>query len=990
MFNELTTVENFVRDLLAGPQSTSGQIRELPTAYSLANVALSATGLGWEYIPATTLPRSETDVLVERHLREALIRLNPEIAAQHDRADEVIYHLRAILLGVHADGLVKANEQFSEWLRGEKSMPFGPNHSHVPVRLIDFDNLANNRYVVTQQLTYRAPEKRFDIVLFVNGIPLVVGEAKTPVRPAVSWVDGAIDIHDDYELSIPAFFVPNVFSFSTEGKTYRYGSIRMPLDIWSPWIAPDNDGTLSGLEEVESSVRAMLRPDVVLDILQNFTVFATDKRHRKIKIICRYQQYYTANQIVERVVDGLIKKGLIWHFQGSGKSLLMVFAAQKLRLHPGMRNPTILVVVDRIDLDTQITATFNAADVPNTVSTESSDELRRLLAQDARKIIITTIYKFREITGVLNSRSNIILMADEAHRTQEGDLGHKMRRALPNAFLFGLTGTPINKRDHNTFYAFGAEEDTQGYMSRYSFEESIRDGATLPLHFEPRLVELHLDRAAIDAAFDQATEEFSEVDRAVISQRGARVGVLIKAPERVRAIALDIVRHYQEKVEPSGLKAMIVAYDRESCVLFKRALDEIIAPEKSEVVMTVAPSEREWRKYDRSKDDEEKLLDRFRDPADPLQFLIVTAKLLAGFDAPILQSIYLDKPIKEHNLLQAICRANRPFKDKSHGLIIDYVGIFDDVALALSFDEKSVQRVVTNIEELKLQLPFFMDKCLSYFIGVDRSIPGYEGLLAAQQSLPNNDVRDAFAADYSALSRLWETLSPSDALTPYTEDYRWLSQVYESVKPPSGHGKLLWHVLGPKTIELIHENVHVSAVRDDLETLVMDADLLSNALSEDESGKRAKEVEIKIIARLRRHANDPKFIELGRRLEELKDRLERGLLTSVSFLKSLLEIAREVVQAEKQVDPVEEQDRGVTALTDLFTEVRTENTPIIVERIVADIDNIVKIVRFPGWQQTIAGEREVKQALRKTLLKYKLAHEQDLFDRAYAYIEQYY
>ena len=778
MFKELD-VEEFVRDLLAGQQASSGQIRELPTPYSPANVALSATGLGWEYVPATSLPRNETDVLVERHLREALIRLNPEIAAQHDRADEVIYHLRAILLGVHADGLVKANEQFSEWLRGEKSMPFGPNHSHVPVRLIDFDNLTNNRYVVTTQLTYRAPEKRFDIVLFVNGIPLVVGEAKTPVRPAVSWVDGAIDIHDDYELSIPAFFVPNVFSFSTEGKTFRYGSIRMPLDIWSPWVAPDNDGTLTNLEEVESSVRAMLRPDVVLDILQNFTVFATDKRHRKIKIICRYQQYYTANQIVERVVTGLIKKGLIWHFQGSGKSLLMVFAAQKLRLHPALRNPTILVVVDRIDLDTQITATFNAADVPNTVTASTREELQRLLAQDARKIIITTIYKFAEFPGVLNNRSNIILMADEAHRTQEGDLGHKMRQALPNAFLFGLTGTPINKRDRNTFYAFGAEEDTQGYMSRYSFEELIRDGATLPLHFEPRLVELHLDRAAIDAAFDQATEDFSEADRAVLSQRGARVGVLIKAPERIRAIANDIVKHYEEKLEPAGFKAMIVAYDRPSCVLFKQALDQIIAPERSEIVMTVEPSERDWRKYDRSKDEEEKLLDRFRDPADPLQFLIVTAKLLAGFDAPILQAIYLDKPIKEHNLLQAICRANRPFKDKSHGLIIDYVGIFDDVALALSFDEKSIQRVVTNIEELKLQLPVFMDKCLSYFIGVDRSIPGYEGLLAAQQSLPNNEVRDAFAADYSALSRLWETLSPSDALTPYIEDYRWLSQVYE-------------------------------------------------------------------------------------------------------------------------------------------------------------------------------------------------------------------
>jgi type I restriction enzyme R subunit len=988
MFNELTTVENYIRDLLSGRQS-SGQIRELPTAYSAANTAFTAAGLGWEYIPSGSLPRAETDVLVEKHLRDALIRLNPEIAAQPSRADEVIYHLRAILLGVHSDGLVKANEQFTAWLRGEKTMPFGPSHQHVPVRMIDYDTLPNNRYVVSTQVTYRAPEKRFDLVLFVNGIPLIVGEAKTPVRASVSWVDGAHDIHHDYELSVPAFFVPNVFSFATEGKTYRFGSIGMSLDLWAPWIAPDNDGTLSGLQEVESSVRAMLKPDVLLDILQNFSVFATDKRHRKIKIICRYQQYYTANQIVARVIDGLIKKGLIWHFQGSGKSLLMVFAAQKLRLHPALKNPTILIVVDRLDLDTQITATFNATDVPNTVAAETREELQRLLAQDARKVIITTIHKFAEAPGVLNTRSNIILMADEAHRTQEGDLGHKMRQALPNAFLFGLTGTPINKRDRNTFYAFGAEEDEHGYMSRYSFEESIRDGATLPLHFEARLVEMHIDRQAIDEAFANLTESLTETDQAVLSGRAARIAVLLKSPERISAIAADIARHYREKVEPSGLKTMIVAFDRESCVLYKNALDAILPPEKSAVVMTVSPSERDWRKYDRSKDEEEKLLDRFRDPADPLQFLIVTSKLLAGFDAPILQAIYLDKLIKEHNLLQAICRANRPYKDKTHGLIVDYLGIFDDVALALSFDDKSVQRVVSNIEELKSQVHGAVRKCLSYFIGVDRSIPGYEGLLAAQECLPDNETRDAFASDYSVLSRLWETLSPSDVLTPYTDDYRWLSQVYESVKPPSGHGKLLWHVLGAKTIELIHENVHVNTIHDDLETLVMDADVLSNLLDGKDPSK-AKEVEIKIIARLSRHRDDPKFIALGLRLEDLKDRLEQGLLTNINFLKSLLELARDVVQAEKQVDPVVEQDKGVAALTELFTEVRTQDVPIIVERIVADIDNIVKIVRFPGWQQTVAGEREVKQALRKTLLKYKLAHEQDLFDRAYAYIEQYY
>ncbi len=285
----------------------------------------------------------------------------------------------------------------------------------------------------------------------------------------------------------------------------------------------------------------MLTPEVILDILCYFAVFATDKKHRRIKIICRYQQYQAANKIVARVLAGYPRKGLIWHFQGSGKSLLMVFAAQKLRLHPALRNPTVLIVVDRVDLDTQITGTFNATDVPNTVATDNRAELQRMLAQDVRKVIITTIHKFAEADGVLNERGNIIVMVDEAHRTQEGNLGRQMREALPNAFFFGMTGTPINKRDRNTFWAFGADEDEQGYLSRYSFEDSIRDKATLPLHFEARLVELRVDKDAIDEAYARMTGHLSEEDQSNLAQMAGRIAVLIKSPERIQAIVADIV-----------------------------------------------------------------------------------------------------------------------------------------------------------------------------------------------------------------------------------------------------------------------------------------------------------------------------------------------------------------------------------------------------------------------------------------------------------------
>ena len=735
----------------------------------------------------------------------------------------------------------------------------------------------------------------------------------------------------------------------------------------------------------------MLRPYIVLDILQNFTLFATDKKHRLIKIISRYQQYEGANLIVARVVKGSPKKGLIWHFQGSGKSLLMVFAAQKLRMHRKLGNPTVMIVVDRIDLDTQITATFNAADIPNMIGASTRQELQTLLAADTRKIIITTIHKFGEADGRLNERSNIIVMVDEAHRTKEGDLGRKMRGALPNAFLFGLTGTPINKRDHNTFWAFGADEDEQGYMSRYSFQDSIRDKATLPLHFEAVDVKLHINKEAIDEAYAQMTDELSELDRDDLAKRAAKMAVLIKAPARVNAICQHIVKHFQEKVEPNGFKAQVVTFDRECCVLYKKAMDDLVGPEASAIVMhTQGGKSDQHAEWKLAKDEEEKLLDRFRDPIDPLKFLIVTSKLLTGFDAPILQVMYLDKPMKDHNLLQAICRTNRLYPNKTHGLIVDYLGIFDDVATALDFDEKAVQKVITNLDELKKELPGVVAKSLSFFPGVDRTVGGYEGLIAAQDCLPDNETRDKFAAEYTVLTHLWEALSPDPCLGPYEKDYKWLTQVYESVKPPSGNGKLLWHALGAKTIELVHENVHLETVRDDLDTLVMDAEVLEGLLDAKDPDKKSKEIEIKLIARLRRHKNNPKFVALGERLERLKERHEQGLLHSLDFLKELLTLAKEVVQAEKQVDPVDEQAKAKAALTELFAEVKTGKTPMVVERIVTDIDEIVRLVRFPGWQSTKAGEREVQKALRKVIyVKYQVK-DQDLFDKAFGYIRQYY
>ena len=955
---------------------------------------------GWKYISADDLPRQHSDVLVESMVKNALIRLNPCIAEDPSRADEVIYKLRTLILSVQPNNLVAQNEEFKKLVFENNSFPFGKDGRMVPITFFGSlypEEITKNEYVVTNQWVYPKAEagKRLDIVLLINGFPIAIGELKTPVREAISWMDGAADILA-YEKSIPQMFVTNVFNFASEGKCYRYSSVNAPLTAWGPWHTNGHkdEGTLAS---VQTALMDMIQPNIIMDIFRFFTVFATDKKYRKYKVICRYQQYEGANAIVNRVLAGKPKKGLIWHFQGSGKSLLMVFAAQKLRMMPELGSPTVAIVLDRIDLDTQITATFNAADVPNLVKAQDKQDLINFFKQDQRKILITTIFKFGEVDGCLNDRDNIILMVDEAHRTQEGNLGEKMRTALPNAFFFGLTGTPINKLDKNTFRTFGAAEDKSGYMSRYSFADSIRDGATLPLNFEPVPVELHVNQDVIDEEFDRIAEEagLTSEEKSDVAKR-VRMEAIMKSPDRIQKVCEHIVNHFNTKVDPNGFKGQVVCYDRECCVLYKEAIDKIFGTELYTTIVMDTNNDKEdrYKKWRRDRDEEAKLLDRFRDANDPLKLVIVTSKLLTGFDAPILQAMYLDKPMKDHTLLQAICRVNRVYgQEKTNGLIVDYIGIFDDVAKALHFDEKSIQTVITNIEKVKESFPALMEKCLAYFPGVDRSDDGWESLMAAQQCIPDNDSKDAFGGDYRVVNRVYSALSPDPFLNPFIPDYRWLTKVYESVKPVDNRGRLIWASIGAKTLELVHENIDVVGVgdADPDDILELDAKLIDDFIEgKQDAIKKIKKVEIDLIARIRAHDKDDRFIKLGERLEELREKHEQGLITSIEFLKHLLEMAKQAAQAEKEVVPEEEVDRGKAALTELFNGVRNTNTPVIVERIVKDIDDIVRIIRFDGWQDTTAGRRTVKKEVRNVISVRYGIKDREVFNKAYSYIEQYY
>ena len=760
---------------------------------------------GWIYVEPQFVPRLPDEVLVVQWLMEALLALNPITPEQ---AEQVIYKLRAcITSGGSSDELITANDKFRKLLFEENSYPFGEKGDNINIRFFaKADDAYKNRCIVSNQWEYprksKEGGKRLDLVYVINGIPMVVGEAKTPVKASVTWADGAADIMH-YQKSIPEMFVPNILTFASEGRELQYASIGCPVDKWGPWFA-DEERKHGTLEDAEHNYVSLMTPERLLDIYRFYSVFTGTSQGRKIKIVCRYQQYLGGEAIVQRVLSTYTngsgpRKGLIWHFQGSGKSWLMVFAAQKLRRQEVLKAPTVVIVDDRIDLEDQITGDFTRAEIPNIDSISSKQELEEKIHQ--RKILITTIFKFGDLSDgeVIDDRDNIILLMDEAHRTQEGDLGKKMRTALPNAFFFGLTGTPINRNDHNTFACFGAEEDKYGYISKYTFQNSVEDRATLELNFKTVPVEMHLDNANLQKEFDELTDQISEEDKNELVRRTS-VEAFFTAEKRINDVCKYIVTHFREYVEPTGMKAQVVVYNRECCVKYKKALDALLGTDDQTTIVMHTSGDKadDYKAYKRSRDEEKKLLDQFRDPLSPLKFVIVTSKLLTGFDAPILQCMYLDKPMKNHTLLQAICRTNRTYNEnKKCGLIVDFVGVFEDVAKSLAFDEETVKTIVKNIDEIKGLIPTFMQQCIEFFPGVDRTIGGWEGLTAAQQCLKDDQVKTSFGRHFARLNKAWEIVSPDSYLTVFQNDYTWLAQVYQSVRPVSG-GNLIWTLLGAK------------------------------------------------------------------------------------------------------------------------------------------------------------------------------------------------
>ncbi|MFI0791604.1 type I restriction endonuclease subunit R [Micromonospora rubida] len=988
---------------------------------------------GWTYVPGDQLDRSEEQPLIELDVLAALVRLNPVVAEDRSRADEVLARLRMLTLTAGEDGLVPANRTFLEWLKGRQSHQFTGTAHDVPIQLIDFSTPKNNNLVVSDEVTFGAPgnRARFDIVLWVNGFPLVVGEVKTAVDQRVSWVKGAKEISEVYEIRQPQIFVPNVLSFASEGREFFYGPVGAAVSDWEAWGSTSDPRSLTGWKRVQRCVETLLTPRTVLDMLHDFTVYETAidpvGNPQLVKIIARYPQYEAVHLIAERARDGVRRRGLVHHTQGSGKTLAMVFAAAKMLTDPKLTNPTIIMIADRLQLVRQTYDQFRTTSMPRLESPATAAGLRSLLGRrDKRGLIFTTVHKFAG-AGVLNGRDNIIVLIDEAHRSQEKQLGGQMRQALPNARFFGFTGTPIADLDRNTFALYGDPDDPGQVLHRYDSDRSITDGMTVPIHVNPRLVEFQLDKQRLDEAFTElaATEGLAEDEAEFLAKKVSRTSTFFANPERIEKVCADIVEHFYATINPLGMKAQIVVVDRDLCVKYATEINRLLALrydvghplDECAIVMSVqSKDDEDWRKYALSEAEEEKLLDRFRAFGDPMKFLIVTSKLGIGFNAPIEGVMYLDKPLKLHTLFQTITRANRPWKnpqtgqEKRYGLICDYIGLGDGFAHAMAPANPQAARREIELDGLIDQFAFEIAEALDRFAGIDRTIVGAQTLQDAHQRIPDSASRDRFAARFQMLQGIWEMCFPDARLEEHRVDYRFLSQVYASVMPTNAANELLWHRLGAKTLDLVHSHIGEVTVRGSgRQAIIADADTIRTLIEEglipqndtEVTRKTAGEVIDDIAGRIRRRLAGPNgdhevYRSLSERLDRLRERVLTQARDSIEYLRELFTLAKDVTSAEQAEDTTGKNgldllpDPHVGALTQIFNEYAPKDTPVIIGRVVADIDTIVKEIRYDGWSHTQNGDRLVRISIRKVLQKYYLPASGELFDHAHAYIAEHY
>jgi type I restriction enzyme R subunit len=723
----------------------------------------------------------------------------------------------------------EGNLQAWEYLKGLRTVFLPREKRERNVKIID-EKAQNNVYQVTDEFIFFNGTKtnRYDVVFLINGVPVFLVETKAVAKflgrkvDRESIVASALDQIRRYHRETPeAMTLFQVFT-ATNIINFLYAA-TWSLEAKSVF----NWKTESATKTFEDSVKSFFDPQRITDMLLNFILF-TRQDDELIKVILRPHQMRAVDRILERAGSEK-KRGLIWHTQGSGKTYTMIVAAQRILNNPLFENPTVIMLVDRNELETQLFGNLNAVGIKQVQVAESKKHLRELLEQDSRGLIVTMVHKFEKMPAKINERKNIFVLVDEAHRTTGGDLGNYLMGALPNASYIGFTGTPIDKSVHGkgTFKIFGVDDPPHGYLDKYGIAESIADGTTVKLHYTLAPNDLKPDRNVLEKEFLLLAEAQGISDLETLNDvldKAVNLKNMLKNEQRMKNVAAFIADHFKETIEPMGFKAFLVGVDREACALYKKELDKLLPKEYSEVVYSrVHNDEPPISDYHLDEKTEKRIRKDFRNPNKNPKILIVTEKLLTGFDAPILYCMYLDKPMRDHVLLQAIARVNRPYEDdegrgkKPCGFVLDFVGIFDKLESALSFDSADITGVVKDIQVLKDRFTEIMAKAQTQYLTIIIGKTSDKAVEALLEHFRNEDLRQSFYEFFEETSAIYEILSPDAFLRDHIKDYDTLARMYKILKEAYDPGISTDKELARKTAKLVQENTACSPIKTSLE-----------------------------------------------------------------------------------------------------------------------------------------------------------------------------
>jgi len=925
--------------------------------------------LGFEYINPQEFAKFrdlESEYIITPLLEKAIISLNPFIAEIDLK--NIIREIRKI----------DNNQDFLKVLRDGINLKNSSTGKKYDYKLIDFDNPENNHFVVTNQFYFEGDIEniRPDIMVFVNGLPLIIIEAKSPTASEGVSFENGIDQIKRYEKVARKLFIPNCFNIASDGLKTVYGATGASKQHFLQWRDDDMQKDLDG--ELEMSLFSLLYQDNFLDIIQNFILFEKEKEIL-IKKIARYQQMRATNKIVERVVNKEKRQGLIWHTQGSGKTLTMFFTAWKLRFHKKLANPKVFILVDRVDLDDQIFETFTNAGGKNIVRITSCKDLEEKIKSAEKGIFITTIQKFAELGEKVESLDeNVIILSDEAHRGDEGMSGINMRNAFKKAFFFGFTGTPVDKTHTNTFRNY--EGDGRRYLDYYSIQQAIDDGATIPVTYEARLSKFSIDEVRLDAQFEEIAGDLPDKQKAELVNKYGKKAALVKLPKRMEAIARDIIEHYKLYVEPNGFKAQVVAYDREAVAHYKKLFDKLIPAEWSAVIYSPGDPNSDTddlKIYNTSKREREKLIEKFKDPNSSLRFLLVCDMLLTGFDAPIEQVMYLDKPLRDHNLLQAIARTNRVYKNKEAGKIIDYYGITRNLYDALSFDEDIIDSAMISIDRIKIRFTDVLNDVMKIFTGINIEDPSMHNLRGCLKIfIDNQDKQRYFSKKYMRLKSLFEFLSPDPFLHPYIRQFEWLTSFYLAFLKEfrNEKDKYLLEEYGEKMRNLIRESnvIDYEGITKNFRELRIDDLYTLERLKSMDNEEKALSLEKMLRQEIATHIDEePVYQKFSEKLTGIRREFEQNQIDLAERIRRYEELMKDI-----KTKGDEAKELGLDLKEYALYVISQE---FIDEKYNDEIRNFVKELRIRiedeidiGWQESSKRDifiKDIKQILQELILK---------------------